>query len=125
VAFNAHGNPVGRSIEKRNNQSRYWYVGLGCSVLVSTTYLLRALLEAPRSREVRLFEGLASFKPQGQKSLHSNDVLKLRKLVWDQRPELGQIVAAEALAISRQDLVVSAFSVAGMDFGVPPVVVLD
>ena len=39
IAFGASGNPIGRSIEKRNGQSRYWYVGLGCSVLVATTAL--------------------------------------------------------------------------------------
>ncbi|MCY1306629.1 hypothetical protein D9M70_564970 [compost metagenome] len=124
VAFNSRGNPVGRSIEKRNEQSRYWYVGLGCSVMVATTYLLRALHNCPRTREVRLFEGLASFKPKGEKSSHSGDVLKLRELVWFQDAAIGKIVAPGALAKSNQDKVESAFHVAGMDFGVPPVAML-
>lgn len=123
VAFNEHGNPTGRGIEKRENQTRYWYVGLGCSVLVAATYLLRALLDANPSREIRLFEGLASFKPKGVRSSHSNDVINLRKVIWD-GGSMGFVVPAEKLAVSPKHELRSAFLVAGMDFGVPAVVVL-
>ncbi len=81
VAFSAAGNPVGRSIEQRNGKCRYWHVGLGCSVLVSASYLLRAIADAPPTREVRLFEGLVSFKPRGITSDHGRDVLDLRRVV--------------------------------------------
>jgi len=56
VAFGPNGNPTGRSVEKRNGQTRYWYVGLGCSVLVAATYLLRSIHDLPFHREIRLFE---------------------------------------------------------------------
>lgn len=124
VAFNEHGNPTGRGIEKRENQTRYWYVGLGCSVLVAATYLLRALHDANPRREIRLFEGLASFKPKGVRSSHSNDVINLRKVIWDGGSTSGFVVPAEKLAVSRKHELRSAFVVAGMDFGVPAVVAL-
>ena len=122
VAFTARGNPAGRSVELRDRQSRYWYVGLGCSVLTSAMYLLRAITDAVPRREIRLFEGLVSFKPNALRSSHTRDVLLLRRVV---RGDLavGQIVAPEALAAAPDHVLRSAFAVAGMDYGVPPVVV--
>jgi hypothetical protein len=125
ISFGVNGNPTGRSVERRNGKSRYWYVGLGCSVLVAATYLLRAIHDAQPSREVRLFEGFVSFKPKGERSSHSNDVLRLRNVIWEGNPLLGRVVPAEELAASEGDQVKSAFMVSGMNFGVPPVVVVD
>jgi hypothetical protein len=122
VAFSARGNPVGRSIELRAGQSRYWYSGLACSVLTSATYLLRAIADAVPCREIRLFEGFVSFKPRGVRSSHTADVLLLRRVV---RGELavGQIIVPEALAAAPDHVLRSAFAVAGMDPGIPPVIV--
>lgn len=75
VAFSANGNPTGRAVEKRNEQTRYWYVGRGCSVLVAATYLLRSIHDQRFDREIRLFEGLVSFKPTGKVSSHTADVM--------------------------------------------------
>jgi hypothetical protein len=124
VAFNSAGNPTGRSIERRKKQSRFWYVGLGCSVLVAATYLLRAVQDAAPQREIRLFEGLVSFKPRGISSNHAADVLLLRKVVWEPDSGLGCIVSANQLATSPEDRLQSAFLVAGMDFGIPPVIAI-
>lgn len=124
VAFNAKGNPTGRSIERREKQSRYWYVGLGCSVLVAATYLLRAIYDAHADREIRLFEGLASFKPKGVRSSHSDDVLNLRSIIWEGASKSGSIIPPEKLVVLQEDQLLSAFLVAGMNFGVPPVVAL-
>lgn len=126
AAFGANGNPVGRSVEKREGQSRYWYVGLGCSVLVAATYLLRSIHDLSPVREIRLFEGLVSFKPKGVPSSHTKDVSALREVAWNCQSLLGKIVAPTELALNRaEDSVVSAFKVAGMDFGIPPVIVVD
>jgi hypothetical protein len=122
VSFGANGNPTGRSIERRGGQSRYWYVGLGCSVLVAATYLLRAIVDAQPPREIRLLEGLVSFKPKGVRSSHSRDVMNLRDVVWNGGSSGGRIVPSEQLAASKTDRLMSAFKVADMDFGVPPVV---
>lgn len=121
VAFSPLGNPVGRSVELRNGQARYWYVGLGCSVLVATTYLIRAITDAQPRREVRLFEGLVSFKAKGLPSNHCADVTSLKAVVWRQQG-LGSIIAPQQLAISPNDTLASAFLVAGMNYGVPPVI---
>ena len=122
AAFDANGNPVGRSVEKRDGQSRYWYAGLGCSVLVAATYLLRSIHDQSPVREIRLFEGLVSFKPKGLPSSHSKDVGALRDVAWN-HPR--KIVAPTELTLNQGDSIVSAFKVAGMDFGVPPVIVVD
>lgn len=124
VAFDQEGNPTGRSIEKRGSVTRYWYVGLGCSVLTAATYLLRSLNTVAQRRDVRLIEGLASFKPQGTVSSHKSDVLNLREAAWSRTPNLGRIVPASELTTDKSHKLESAFAVAGMDFGIPPVVAL-
>lgn len=124
VAFNENGNPTGRKIERRENQTRYWYVGPGCSVLVAATHLLRAIYDVTPSREIRLFEGFASFKPKGVRTSHCDDVLSLQKVIREGSSALGRIIPAEELLVSQDHCLQSAFFVAGMDYGVPPVVVL-
>ena len=124
AAFNEQGNPTGRAIEKRNGETRYSSVGLGCSVLVATTYLLRAIHDTNPVREIRLFEGFASFKKKDAPTSHSQDVLNLRDIAWNSTAAKGVIVEPSALLVSQSDQIVSAFLVAGMDFGVPPVIVV-
>jgi hypothetical protein len=69
-------------------------------------------------------EGLVSFKPKGIASSHTADAVALREVVWQENSSRGRIIAPEELALSEGDRVVSAFRVAGMDFGVPPIVVV-
>lgn len=121
VAFNSLGNPVGRSFERLGSQHRYWYEGLGCLVMTSALYLLRALHDNRPQREVRLFEGFVSFKPKGNVSSHCADVEALRSVVFDPNRDRGAVLAATQM-VQSSDRLVSAFAVAGMDFGVPPVV---
>jgi len=120
VSFNDSGNPTGRSVEKRGADTRYWYVSPGCSVLVAATYLLRSIQDTKPKRDIRLFEGLASFKPKGVKTKGSEDVKVLRGIIED--PSKGNIVAPRNLWVKPGDVLYSAFRVAGMDFGIPPVV---
>jgi hypothetical protein len=67
VAFTAKGNPTGRSVERQGSRTRYWYVGLGSTVLLATAYLLRAVVQSGSRRKIRLFEGFVSF--QGEASV--------------------------------------------------------
>lgn len=122
VAFTKDGNPTGRSIEKRPEGTRFWYVGLGCAVLVAATYLVRAIASAQVGREIRLFEGFVSFKPKTARSSHVDDVIHLRDVVW--RPEMypGAITPPENLPLHPTDVVSSAFAVLGLDLGIPPVI---
>jgi len=122
VAFTATGNPTGRSVEKRDSGTRYWYVGLGCGVLVAALYFLSGLSRVTSRRDVRLFEGFASFKTRGAKSSHTGDV---REAVWHPEQHPKAIVPPDGLPRTSTDTVLSAFKVAGMDYRVPPVVVID
>ena len=75
VAFKENGNPVGRRGEKRgSNSHRYWNENAGPLTLVATGFLMRALFECERHREVRLFEGFASFKSSTGGNSHEKDV---------------------------------------------------
>lgn len=121
IAFNSAGNPAGRSIERRGSQVRYWYAGLGCAVLVASTHLVRALTDAVPAREIRLFEGFVSFKNRRIASDHCADVRRLEAVVHGQAGA-GRIVTPDQLPVSRDHIVLSAFAVAGMDYGTPPVV---
>lgn len=123
IAFNSKGNPTGRLIEKRASNTRYWYVGLGCCVLVAATHLLRAINDANPRSEVRLFEGFASFKDNV--TTHSEDVLALKKVIWRDETASGRIVSADDLRKTPEDELISAFAVSGMNFGIPAVVVLN
>jgi hypothetical protein len=126
VAFNQQGNPTGRSIEKRRNERpRYWYIAPGVSVLVAATYLMRHVVDSGPKREIRLFEGFVSFKPKGTTSSHARDVEWLRDTVWHIQERPNAVVTAEQLIMDVDDRVTSAFSVSGIDFGVPPVIVPD
>ena len=124
VAFNASGNPTGRSVERRGSTTRYWYVGLGASVSLSAMYLLRLLVQLDTQREIRLIEGLASFKPKEEKSSHAGDVVALRAVGWNEPGASGCVVPPGQLKINETDVLISAFKVAGMDVGIPPVIVL-
>ncbi len=122
VAFTAEGNPTGRAIERQGSKTRYWYVGLGTTVLLAATYLLRDLAERGASSDVRLFEGFVSFKTAGEKSNHERDVVSLREAVWQAGNRPDTIHAPEQLRLNTTDRLCSAFRVAGMDFGIPPVI---
>lgn len=124
VAFNTNKCPTGRTIEKRGSETRYWYYGAGAATLLAATHLLRRLYDMRSDRKIRLFEGFASFKPKGKRSSHAEDVEKLRRIVWRESNE-GRIVGPGALPMQSDHTLRSAFAAAGMDFGIPPVVVVD
>jgi hypothetical protein len=122
VAFNERGNPTGRIFEKLEERHRYWNEGGGCLVMTAAMYLVRALHDSKPRRKVRLFEGFVSFKVKGQATSHCEDVEALRTVVLDHTRPQCMVLAPDKLASSPSDKVVSAFAVAGMNFGVPAVV---
>lgn len=126
VAFTREGHPSGRSVERRQGQQpRYWYLGLGCGVMVAAMHLVRAMCDRGVARDVRLFEGFASFKQKGIASSHTADVEKLREIVWHPEAHPRAIVGPRELKLSESDTLTSAFHVMGMNLGVPPVIVVD
>jgi hypothetical protein len=122
VAFDERGNPTGRIFEKLKEGHRYWNEGGGCLVMTAAMYFLRALHDSKPRRKVRLFEGFVSFKVKGQATSHCKDVEALRTVVLDHTRPHGMVLAPDKLKSNPSDEVVSAFAVAGMNFGVPSVV---
>lgn len=122
VAFDKNGNPIGRTVEKQAGKTRYWYVGLGCTVMVAALYLVKAITETPSNAEVRLFEGFVSFKVSGGKSYHTRDVELLKEVIEDPGAYSDAIIGPEALKMNESDTLRSAFWVAGIDAGVPPII---
>lgn len=122
VAFDKKGNPTGRAVERQGSRTRYWYVGLGCTVMVAALYLVKAIIETPCNAEVRLFEGFVSFKAVGGKSSHSTDVKLLREVIDDPEAYSDAIIGPEALRMIESDTLKSAFLLFGVDAGVPPII---
>ena len=123
VAFDSKGNPTGRAVEKQGSKTRYWYTGLGCAVMVAALYLVRRIItEAPSNVEIRLFEGFVSFKEKGTESNHSMDVKRLREVIENPNRYPESIIEPEALKMNDSDRLQSAFLVAGIDAGIPPLI---
>lgn len=120
VAFGANGNPCGRACEKREHKTRYWYVGLGCTVLVAAQFLLSKLNKAQPTREIRLFEGFVSFKTGQAPSDHKADVRSLANVVRSGGTQGGRFV--ESRALDGKGHVQSIGALLGMSFA-PPLIV--
>ncbi|MYE99215.1 MAG: hypothetical protein F4234_03395 [Gammaproteobacteria bacterium] len=71
-----------------------------------------------------MFEGFASFKQKKGKSSHENDVEMLREIALGRSTE-GRYVDGEELKMDRNDILQSAFAVAGMNFGIPLAIVVE
>ncbi|RZN34786.1 MAG: hypothetical protein EFT35_09035 [Methanophagales archaeon ANME-1-THS] len=124
VAFDKDGNPKGRSIEKHNGKIRYWYLCPGCTTMVAALYLIRFIVQSKPESEVRLFEGFVSFKDSTKKSNHSKDVIMLREVVENPLMFSDSIISPAGLKMDESDILQSAFLVAGIDAGVPPVIMI-
>jgi len=122
AAFAPNGNPLGRVGEKRGNTTRYWYVGPGCSVLVASLYLLKAIVDTKPRREVRVFEGLVSFKDQGVASCHKTDVEALKEVVWSQGQTGGKLYEPAALECVGEPKIESTLALLDCDPTPPPIV---
>lgn len=122
VAFDIKGNPKGRSMEKQGNRTRYWYVGLGCAVMVAAMYLVKTLSDSRPDNEVRLFEGFVSFKKTDCRSSHSRDIQLLREVVERPSDFKTSIIDPTQIKAMESDMLQSAFLVAGVDAGIPPII---
>jgi len=123
VAFTRDGNPTMRTIERRKGQRpRPWYSGAGAAVLLAAMHLLRKLQDAPRRRDIFLFEGFVSFKPADQKTSHTWDVREMREVIQRPRSGRGRILEGAQLKMENTDQLESAFKVMGLDLGVPAVI---
>jgi hypothetical protein len=123
VAFDMHGNPKGRRIERQGKETRYWYVGLGCAVMTAALYIVRYIIESETSTTVKLFEGFVSFKQRGTNSKHMEDVNALRNAVKESTKLQDSSYSPVDLTIDNTDVLQSAFYVSGIDCGIPAVIV--
>ena len=123
VTFDHAGNPTPRSIERERDKRRDWYSGTGPAVLLAAMYLLRRLAVAAPPRPIRLVEGFLSFKTRRTRSSHAADVARLREVAWRLPGATGRIVPPAALKRNPNDTLDSAFAVAGLRTGIPPVVI--
>ena len=121
IAFDINGNPKGRSVEKRGSRTRYWYFGPGCTVLMATTYFFMELMKSNPTVNIKLFEGFVSYKNREDPSNHLEDVMLLRETIMLPNPR-QHCTRPEDLRMDTHDKLKSAFGVAGMDFGIPPVI---
>jgi hypothetical protein len=124
VAFDHRGNPKGRSIERQtDNTPRYWYLGVGCQVMVAALYLTKALLQAHPNADIRLFEGFVSYRGARRENRpHYRDALLLREVVDHPDRYSDAIFPSESLKIDPNDTLSSAFLVVGIDAGIPPII---
>ncbi|MFC2071451.1 hypothetical protein ACFLUU_01855 [Chloroflexota bacterium] len=125
VAFDKYGNPKVRRIDKKGGQSRPWYVGAGCTVMVAAMYLVRTLYDLNPSAEVRLFEGFVSFKRKGNRSSHSEDVGCLRNAIKGKEERDYCFYKPEEFKEDESDKIMSAFKLMNIDLGIPPVIKVD
>jgi len=126
VAFDKCGNPKSRRIDKKGEQSRPWYVGPGCVVMVAAMYLMRKLCDSCPSAEVKLFEGFVSFKSKLAKSSHSDDVKCLRDAIKGEVTRTSHFYKPEELKEDHDDNIKSAFEVMNLaDIGIPPIIKVD
>ena len=121
VTFDKHGNPARRSTDKEGDKYRDWWVNAAPAMIVATGHLLRRVKCSDIQREVRLFEGFASFKSSRSKSSHKEDVVRLRCAAWGD-PKRNLVTCPDKLQIQNAEPTNSALAFADMDFGVPPVV---
>jgi hypothetical protein len=122
VCFDQRGNPKGRAIETQRSATRYWYSGPGPAVMVAAMYLIREITDAKADAPILLFEGFVSYKSDLTPSTHESDVCSLRDVVREPVKFSELIRPAETLAATT-DFLCSAFRVAGLDFGVPAVII--
>ena len=119
ISFDSNGNPVGRTFEKKGLKARYWYLQGGAVVMFASMLLLQRIAES-NGPIVRLFEAFVSFKLE--KTDHAADACLMRDWL------LGS-VDAETFEPEKFDQgtkinTTSSTAKFGIDFGVPPVVML-
>ena len=139
VARQENGAPSFRSFEKRGSEHRYWHEDGGATTLLAAQYLLRKLYECQtRKRNVRLFEGFASFKNKSAESApatthedteersprnsHERDVLKLKRAIWV--GDNAKVLDPLNCLMDKGDFIESPFPFLKRNL-IPPVILID
>jgi hypothetical protein len=115
-AFDARGNPCGRSFEFKKGETRYWFTSLGCAVMTAALFLLRRLHERKGNCEIVLFEGFVSFKKKITR--HEEDALRL----FQQR---HYVLESSKIAQNKNDIISGITNLFGVQSGVPAIVICE
>ena len=113
LAFSLANNPTGRKGEKRGRKTRYWYQGLGCSVMTAAAIFLRQLGENDNATSAYVFEGFVSFKDKA--TSHGDDASDLIR-------NRQNIVNGTDLRVNETDRIVSLMSLWGGDSTIPGII---
>jgi hypothetical protein len=89
--------------------------------MVAALYLVRRVMEAKPDADIRLFEGFVSYKTK-KKRTHCDDAALLKVVVDNPDRHASNIFSSDSLKMDSTDTLVSAFLVAGIDAGIPPVI---
>ena len=118
LTFRDTGNPITRACDLGNGLARPWNAGAGPGVTVAAIALLTKIRDAGIEREVRLFEGFVSGRPDLD---HVGVCRLLRDAVW-QRVE-RDIFSGDEIKQSTNDLIVTLLWTLGLgDNEVPSVI---
>lgn len=127
LAFDRRGNPMPRFFEASgvfgDNGSRSWNTQPAPGVILAGLLQLRPLWDArERLPEVRIFEGVATFRPRGTTGDHREDVTNLSRMVAQPDPQF--VFDAPTIQSRTDGNVVSLFPICGMDVGIAPAIVV-
>ncbi|MFH0787710.1 MAG: hypothetical protein V2B13_08845 [Pseudomonadota bacterium] len=90
--------------------------------MVATLYLMKEIIEANPDADIRLFEGFVSYREPGNRANHCADIALLREVVDNPKKYPEAIVPSGSLKTDETDTLYSAFLIAGMNGGVPPII---
>jgi len=122
AVFGPEGNPMGRTGERRGSQTRYWYAGLGCAVLVASLYLIKAIMDAGPRREVRLFEAMVTFKKRSTAPTHEQDAEALWAAVSSGPGGRCRFIQPGPIDERVGTVLASTFALLGLDGQLPPII---
>jgi hypothetical protein len=127
LAFDKKGNPMPRFFEQAgafgDHTSRAWNVQPAPGVILGGLLQLRSLWDArERLPDVRIFEGVATFRPRGKTGEHREDVESLRCAVAEPDPDF--VFGGETIQERTSGEVISLFPLCGIEVGIAPAIVV-
>lgn len=122
MTFDASGNPCPRAVEFHNGKTRAWYVGAGAVVGLAACYLMERVVAVSNqvTKEIVLYEAFVSFKAGPTDDLA--DVQLIYDTIRDKESFPERLVTPDKFRQRSSDTLRSAFSLMGLDIGIPIVI---
>ena len=129
MAYDKDGNPKGRRPEKRGSDNRYWYIGAGAVVALSTLPLIKIIASkfADEPRTIQLFEAFVTFKSGAIPNIdpHVYDVEMIYETLKNKESQPDSFIAPDKLKFESSDQIMSALLLLGLGSGVPLLIVCN